>query len=73
MKQVELGQLFLRVIRHVDALEGRFASAMGYSGGSGGTAVAQIEQRLTSLEAELSTSSARAHSQSITAFCSPGY
>ena len=60
MPQVELGQLFLRVMRHVDALEGRFASAMGFSSAAGGQAMAQIEQRMESLEAELSTSSARA-------------
>ena len=58
--QVELGQLFLRVMRHVDALEGRFASAMGFSSAAGAEAMAQIEQRMVSLEAELSTTSARA-------------
>ena len=58
--QVELGQLFLRVMRHIDALEGRFAGAMGFSSAAGAEAMAQIEQRMASLEAELSTSSARA-------------
>ena len=56
---MELGQLFLRVMRHVDALEGRFAAAMGFSGATGGEAMAQLEQRLSSLAAEMSTSSAR--------------
>ena len=56
---MELGQLFLRVMRHVDALEGRFASAMSFSSVAGADAMAQIENRMASLEAELSTSSAR--------------
>ncbi len=58
--QVELGQLFLRVMRHIDALEGRFAGAMSFSSAAGAEAMVQIEQRMALLEAELSTSSARA-------------
>jgi hypothetical protein len=61
--QVQLGQQLLRVARQVDALEGRFASAMGHRPPGAREATAEAEDRLTSLEKGLSTSSAGANSR----------
>ena len=60
--QAQLGQQLLRLARQVDALEGRFASAMGHRPPGAREATAEAEERLAALEKGLSTSSAGAAS-----------
>ena len=57
-RQVELGQMLLRAMRQIDALEGRLAGAMGFRSAAAAEITAQLQQRLAALETELSQSSA---------------
>lgn len=57
---MQLGQQLLRLARQVDALEGRFASAMGHRPPGAREAAADAEERLAALEKGLSASSAGA-------------
>ena len=57
-RQVELGQMLLRAMRQIDALEGRLAAAMGFRSAAAADVTAQLQQRLAALETELSPSSA---------------
>ncbi len=56
--QVQLGQQLLRLARQVDALEGRFASAMGHRPPGARAAAADVSERLATLEKSLRSSSA---------------
>ena len=58
--QVELGRMLLRAFRHIDALEGRFAVAMGFGSAAAKPVMAELHQRLAALDADLTPSSASA-------------
>lgn len=52
--------MLLRAMRQIDALEGRLAAAMGFRSPQAKEVMAQLQQRLTALETELTPSSASA-------------
>lgn len=57
-REAQLGQQLLRVSRHIDALEGRFAAAMGHRPPAARSNAADIGKRLTNLEKALHPSAA---------------
>lgn len=54
-RHVALTQRLLRVMRHVDALEGRFAFAMGYRGATPAALASQLQRQLDELESALAS------------------
>lgn len=58
--QAQLGQQLLRLARQVDALEGRFAAAMGHRPPAAAAAARDVTERLTMLEKALHPTSAGA-------------
>ena len=58
--QAQLGQQLLRLARQVDALEGRFAAAMGHRPPAAAAAARDVTERLTVLEKALHPTSAGA-------------
>ena len=57
-RHFELSHMLLRIMRHIDALEGRFAASQNHWDAQSQEAVAQLAQALQSLEAAIAPTAA---------------